>query len=128
MDEVLLELLERLEAVGEVHEELFDSDVRDAMDDAVFYGFIKPKAGYGLPEKFAMFTREGDQAVREVLAWFIPAAREAGERAGLDTFHKRLCAFQNHEIRTARKNDFNDFFGWSNPELFDEAGSVVERG
>jgi hypothetical protein len=128
VDDVLLELLYRLEAVGDAHGELFDSDFREAMDAAVFYGFIKPKAGYALPETFALFTPEGDRKVREVLAWFLPAARQAAERTGLDTFHKRLWAFQNLEVRTARKNDYNDFFGWSNPELFDEAGNVIRRG
>jgi hypothetical protein len=125
VEDVLLELLRRLEAVGDEHGELFDSDVREAMDDAVFYGFIKPKPGYTLPDKFAMFTPEGDRKVREVLAWFLPVAREAAERARLDTLHKRLRAFQNLDIRTARKNDYNDFFGWFNPELFDEAGNVI---
>jgi len=106
---------------------LFDSDVREAMDDAVFDGFTKPNAGYALPEKFAMFTPEGDRMVREVLAWFLPVAREAAKWAGLDTFHKRLRAFQNLEVGTARKNDYNGFFGWSNPEQFDEAGNVIRR-
>ena len=128
METVLLELLHRLEVIGDEHGELFDSDVREAMDDAVFYGFIMPRPGYTLPDKFAMFKPEGDRKVLEVVSWFLPAAREAAERAGLDTFHKRLRAFQNLDVRTARQNDYNDFFGWSNPELFDEAGNVIRRG
>ncbi|MHC4406493.1 MAG: hypothetical protein ACYTG0_43260, partial [Planctomycetota bacterium] len=40
VDEVLLELLHRLEVVSDAHGELFDSDVREAMDDAVLCGFI----------------------------------------------------------------------------------------
>src|SRR5712692_9697287 len=67
MDAVLLELLHRLEAIGDEHEELFDSDVREAMDAAVFYGFILPKTGYVLPDKFAMFSDEGDRLVRQTL-------------------------------------------------------------
>jgi hypothetical protein len=128
VDEVLLELLHRLEAVGDAHGELFDSDVREAMDDAVHYGFIKPKPGYTLPAEFAMFTPEGDRAVCEVLAWFLPVAREAAERAGLDTFHKRLGAFQKLEVRTARQKDYNAFFGWADPKQFDEAGNVIRQG
>jgi hypothetical protein len=97
------------------------------MDDAAFHRFIKPKLEYVLPERFAMFSDEGDRLVREALAWFLPAVREAAGRVGLDTFHKRLAAFQNLAVRTARQNDYSDFFGWSNPELFDEAGKVVKR-
>lgn len=125
MDEVLLELLHRLEVVGDAYEELFDSEVREAMDAAVFRGFIKPEPGYVLPNEFAMFTPAGDRRVREVLTWFLPAARVAAERAGLNTFHGRLGAFQNLDIRTARQNDYNDFFGWADPELFDAAGNVI---
>ena len=127
VDEVLLELLQRLEAVGDEHQELFDSEVRKAMDAAAHYGFIKPEPGYTLPVEFAMFSPDGDGQVREVLAWFLPAAHRAAELAALDTFHKRLGAFQNLEVCTARKNDYNDFFGWANPELFDEAGTVIRR-
>jgi hypothetical protein len=126
MEQLLLELLHRLEAIGEQHKELYDSDVREAMDDAVFRGFIKPERVYVLPDKFAMFSAEGDRQVRESLAWFLPAAREAAREAGLDTFHKRLAAFQNQEVRTGQQNDYNDFFGWSNPELFDKAGDVLQ--
>lgn len=128
MDEVLMELLHRLEAVGDTHGELFDSDVREAMDDAVFHGFIKPKPGYILPETFAMYTQEGDRKVQEVMAWFLPASRQSAEQYGLDTFHKRLMWFQNLDVRTARQNDYNDFFGWANPEQFDENGNVGRRG
>lgn len=123
MDEVLLELLHRLETVGDAHEELFDSEVREAMDDAVWQGFIRPRPGYALPEQFAMFSPEGDAAVREALAWFLPAANIAADRSGLDTFSKKLKAFQNLEVRTSRQNDYNDFFGWANPQHFDEAGN-----
>jgi hypothetical protein len=127
MEDVLLELLHRLEIIGDAHEELFDSDVREAMDGTVFYGFIKPRPGYILPDNFAMFSDEGNSLVKHALAWFLPAARAAGVRSGLDTFHKRLAAFQNLEVRTPQKNCYNQFFGWSNPEEFDEAGNVVPR-
>ena len=126
MDRVLLELLHRLEEIGEEHEELFDSDVREAMDDVVFSGFVKPKPGYVLPDKFGMFSTEGDELVREVFLWFLPAALQSAEQAGLDTFHKRLAAVQNLEVRTEEENDYNDFFGWSDPALFDELGNVIQ--
>lgn len=128
MEDLLLELLHRLEVVGDAHEELFDPDVREALDDAVFNGFIKPTPGYGLPESFAMFTPEGDRAARDLLAWFLPTARKEAKQAGLNTFHKRLRAFQNIAVRTAQTNDYNDFFGWFNPDLFDETGNVIRRG
>lgn len=71
MESVLLELLCRLEALGDEYGELYDSDVRQAMSAAVFAGFIRALPGYTLPDRFAMYRPGGDQRVREVLAWFI---------------------------------------------------------
>ncbi len=45
------------------------------MDDAVFDGFIKPKSGYVLPDKFAMLSDDGNRLAREALAWFLPRTR-----------------------------------------------------
>jgi hypothetical protein len=124
LDSVLLELLHRLEAIGNSHEELFDSAVREAMDDVVTYGFLKPKSDFVLPTAFAMFSAEADQQIADAFAWFLPAADEAAKLDALDTFQKRLSAFQNLEVRTEQKNDYNDFFGWANPKDYDEAGNV----
>ncbi|HEX5105337.1 MAG TPA: hypothetical protein VFV87_16075, partial [Pirellulaceae bacterium] len=48
MDEILLALLIRLEAIGDEHEELFDSEVRERMGNAVFHGFVKPMYDFQL--------------------------------------------------------------------------------
>jgi hypothetical protein len=54
MKELLLQLLERLEQVGDDHEELFDADVREKMRDAVTEGFFAPV--FELPDDFAMYS------------------------------------------------------------------------
>ena len=127
MEQILLELLIRLEAVGDRDESLFDSVVREKMGNAVFFGFIKPLPGFVLPDDYGM-PEEENRAIKAALGAYIEAARELAPAAGLDTFHKRLAAFQNSAVRTAeQKNDFDDFFGWSNPELFDVAGNVRLR-
>jgi hypothetical protein len=40
MDKLLLQLLERLEAIGEHHGELFDTEVRESMGIAIMQGFV----------------------------------------------------------------------------------------
>jgi hypothetical protein len=30
-------------------------------------------------------------------------------------------------VRTKQKNNYDDFFGWMNPNAFDEAGNVKSR-
>lgn len=127
MEQILLELLVRLEAVGDQDESLFDTVVREKMGDAVFFGFIKPRPGFVLPDDYGM-PEEGNRAIEAALGAYIKGARALAPAAGLDTFHKRLAAFQNAAVRTAeQKNDFGDFFGWSNPGQFDEAGNVRQR-
>jgi len=125
MESVLLELLCRLEALGEEYGDLYDSEVRQAMSAAVFAGFIRALPGYTLPDRFAMYRPGGDQRVREVLAWFIAAFAKAAEHDGLVTFHQRLAAFQNRKVRTATTLGIEDFFGWAPPEQYDEAGKLI---
>jgi hypothetical protein len=125
MEHLLLELLERLEAIGERDESLYDTVVREKMGNAVFFGFVKPQPGFVLPDDYGM-DEEENRAIKAALGAYIEGAKSKAPAAGLDTFHKRLAAFQNSSIRTIKqKEDFDDFFGWSNPELFDEAGTVT---
>jgi len=117
MDEALRQLLEALESVGEGHEEIFDTDVREQMYDAVISVLIDPKDGYGLPAEFRMFTPEGNAAVHQALAQFLPPLVEAARAAGLTTPRQRLLAFQNDEVETSGGgNYYDDFFGYINPD------------
>jgi hypothetical protein len=82
-----------------------------------------------LPDTFDMDSPEGDQAVREVWEWFLTAARGAAATEGLDTFHKRLAAFQNLNVTVGPQQlCYNDFFGWADPKRYDEFGNVIRRG
>jgi hypothetical protein len=123
LEQILLELLTSLEAVGERDESLFDTVVRERMGDPIFYGFIKPEPGYVLPDDYGMPEQE-NRHIKAALGAYIEAARSLAEKLGLGTFHERLAAFQNLAIRTEQKNDYDDFFGWMNPESFDELGNV----
>ena len=128
MEQLLLDLLYRLEAVGERGESLFDTVVRDKMGEAVFFGFIKPKPGYTLPDEYGM-SDEDNVAIRAALHAYVEAASALAPAACVVTFHERLAAFQNLDVRTAKPhcNDYNDFFGWSPPHAFDAAGNVIRR-
>lgn len=128
MAELLAALLNQLAAIGEEHRELYDSAVRQAMSNAVHHGFLKPRPDYMLADKFGMRTAEGNRRVRDALAGYIAGAASAAEATGLGTFHQRLAAFQDGSVRTARKRDYDSFFGWANPAHFDEAGNVIRQG
>jgi len=74
MEFLLLELLNRLDSVEEIHPEVSDSDVREAMGNAVFFGFIKPDADFVLPDVYAMYTADGNRRVKEALVPYLDAA------------------------------------------------------
>jgi hypothetical protein len=127
MEQLLLELLSRLEAVGDRNEFLYDSVVRQRMGDAVFFGFIKAEPGFVLPDRYSDRMSEADnQLIREAIGEYIERARALAPSAGVDTFHKRLAAFQSPDVRTAaQKQDSEDFFGWTDASLYDDSGNTL---
>jgi len=46
----------------------------------------------------------------------------------LDTFHKRLAAFQNLDVTVGPQLVwYNDFFGYADHRRFDAAGKVIKK-
>ncbi len=128
MEKLLAEFLERLVAIAQTHPEIEGEAVEERFDAAVHHGFLIPTPGYRLPDTFDMDSPEGDQAVRVVWEWFLSAATTAASSEGLDTFHKRLAAFQNLDVTVGPEQMcYNDFFGWTNPARYDESGNVIPR-
>ena len=123
MEQLLLELMCRLEVVGDRDESLYDSEVREMMGDPIFYLFVRPTPQYVMSDDFGMPDKE-NQDIKAALLDYIQGALSIAPDLGLDTFHKRLAAFQNGAVRTVQLNSFDDFFGWMNPDLFDASGNV----
>jgi hypothetical protein len=74
MEHLLLELLCRLEAIGDSDESLYDTVVREKMGKAIFFGFVKPQPGFVLPDDYGM-PKEENQAVKAALKAYIEALR-----------------------------------------------------
>src|SRR3712207_1186594 len=89
MRQAMLDLLGRLEKVGERHEEREDSDVAEAMTMAIHDGFLRPAPRCEVPEKFGMASATGNRQVRAALVWYVDAVRPIADGLGL-TFHERL--------------------------------------
>ena len=127
MDVILLELLLRLEAIGNEHEELFDSEVRERMGKAIFHGFVKPMHDFQLADDFGMFSSDANAQVRFALGQYLEQANALAVNLHLNTFHQRLAAFQNDSVRTPGRvwNDSDEFFGTTNPDSYDHEGNVI---
>jgi hypothetical protein len=127
MQAILRRLLDRLDAIAEQHGEVSDTAVRDAISDAVFDGFLRPVSAFVLPDRYAMFSDEGDLLVKRALAEFLQAANHSAAEAGLSTFHQRLSALQDVDVRSAGGSYYDDYLGWADPEDYDASGAVRPR-
>ena len=127
MRAILRRLLDRLDAIAEQHGEVGDTAVREAMSDAVFDGFLRPICAFALPDRYAMFSEEGDLLVKRALAEFLPAANYSAADAGLSTFHERLSVLQDDDVRSAGGSYLDDYLGWANPEDYDALGAPRPR-
>jgi hypothetical protein len=127
MEDLLLELLGRLERLGAAHGELYDSEVREQMGDAVMEGYVRRRSGHRLPDRFGMLSEAADAEVRAALAAYIEGANALAEEIGLSSFHARLAAFQDPAVRTdpAIAVDDDDLFGHTPPDWYDEGGNVL---
>ncbi len=125
MNELLRQLLNRLEAIGVTNEEIYDTECRDRMGDAVFDGFIRPVANFNIPLDFGLHSTSANDAVRIALADYIEKAKKLAPTVGVTTFHERLDAFQNGTIKSDVEGTYFDvFFGYSKPDAFDDAGAL----
>ncbi len=105
-------LLDDLAAIGEQHDEIYDTDVKEQMAEAVWDGFIAPKSGYVLPDEFGMFSAEGNSAVKAALAKYIKSANETAAERGLRTSKERLDVFQDIEVALSVDGQtYDEFFG-----------------
>jgi hypothetical protein len=128
MDELLRNLLDALDLVGDAHEEIYDTECRVRMGDPIFFLFIKPKAEYVMSDNFGLNSDDANRQVKAAISHYIRVASERAQSEGLSTFHERLAAFQNGSVRSTKaRNYFDDFFGWSNPANFDQDGNVIGR-
>jgi hypothetical protein len=123
MDNGLRKLLERLAHIAEAHEEVYDSDVREAMRDAVFHGFLKRVPNFQMPATFETFRAEADQLVRDALVEYINEANSRADALGLG-FRARYAAFQDEDVTVGPQQlNYGDFFGYTPPDYYDEQGN-----
>tara|TARA_R110002049_G_C9026253_1_gene551704 strand:- start:81 stop:995 length:915 start_codon:yes stop_codon:yes gene_type:complete len=127
MEELLRQLLNRLEQVGSNHEELYDTECRERMGNAVMDGFVRNKGDFVLADDFGLYATEANLAVKEALAEYITKANSQAAESSITDFHERLAAFQNSDVESDGEGSFyDDFFGHSAPDAFDSTGNVIE--
>ncbi|HKV12052.1 MAG TPA: hypothetical protein VJ725_28160 [Thermoanaerobaculia bacterium] len=104
-------LLEDLERIGDVHPEIYDTDVRERMGEVVNRVLIRQSGDVQVPEDLGMFSAEGNRALRECLEQNLRNLKAVFEVFSLDTEAKRQRSFFNPRLRTERGAHVEEFFG-----------------
>ncbi|MCE9545543.1 MAG: hypothetical protein K8T25_08505 [Planctomycetia bacterium] len=127
MEALLLRLLTELQAIGRNHEELYDSEVREAMGVAIMEGFVRCISGYQIPADLGMMTENDNKSVRDALVRYINDANLRAAELCLASFHARLAAFQNRYVRVVPSSakDYEELFGHTPPDWYDLDGNVI---
>jgi hypothetical protein len=115
--------MQRLQAVGDEHEELYDTETRDAMGAAIFDGFLWPEPAFEVPGDFGLATPEANASVQAALRDYIAAARALAPQVGISTFQQRLAALQDTTVWTADGGTHDEFFGSYAACMYDEDGN-----
>ncbi|MBV8416916.1 MAG: hypothetical protein JO251_17060 [Verrucomicrobia bacterium] len=116
MKQALKILLNQLDEIASQHEEIEDTDVREQMAEAIDKSFVQPEHGYVLPNKFGMFSTEGDAAVRKALGAFLNHPEVIAARAQLPKAVDRLNAFQDESVVSDQGRRYDDYFGYLEPD------------
>ncbi|WP_147274353.1 hypothetical protein [Bremerella cremea] len=125
MRDALKRLLNLLDEIGNEHEELFDSDVRQNIRNAIMEGFVRHRLKYEIPQDFGMFSEDGNTAVRNAISEYVATGNKKADELEIRTFHDRLNVMQDDSVCSVNGNDYEEFLGHSRGEFFDEVGNVI---
>ena len=110
MKDALKRLLDALDAIGEAHGEIGDTEVREKMHEVIYAHVIQPKEDAEMPTELGMFAPEANIAVGAVLSAFVtdPAVVALKETS---TPQERLDAFQDATVFSGEEMMYDDYFG-----------------
>lgn len=126
MDDLLADLLNGLSQIGNNNEEIYDTECRDRISDAIFSGFVRQIPEFALPSDFGLFSNEANLEVGKQIFAYISRANLLADTLQVVSFHARLAAFQNGTIKSDKGDYFDDFFGYSNPKSFNVLGKLID--
>lgn len=105
-------LINTLEDIGEDHGEVYDTDCREQMNEAILNAFIFEKENYVIPNTFGLYEEEGNKAVKKALETYINSMLPLTKNA---TPEERLEMFQD-EVYSEEGESPDEFFGWVDAE------------
>lgn len=126
MKNQLLALLEDLWNIGSDHAELYDTEVREQLGNAIMEGFVRANSDFGIPNDFGMYSSDANLRVKTAIAKYVSDASAEARALGIESFQDRLAAFQDRDVQLSVPGmDYEEFFGHTPPEFYDQFGNVV---
>ena len=112
---LLVEFMDRLESIGEDHEELYDTDVRERMGEVIDNLLISPTGSTEIPADMGMFSAEGNRRVVDALRHYLDRAVPRAEELGLDAAARSAAVWDGDAI-SAAGSSVDEFLGWRDPD------------
>jgi hypothetical protein len=117
---VYLNFLNTLEEIAETHDELTDTDVRERLRVTINYYFVWNNAlDATFPQKYAMFSAEGDALIAQATRTFIEQAQQATVHVAVG--NPRNDLLENSDVETTQGESFDAFIGSTDEALEEEA-------
>ena len=111
MRDALIRFLDTLEAIGEDHEEVYDTDVREQLGEAIERNLIIPAGPIETPTKLGMFSDEADERVAAALGAYLTEARRQADELRLDEVARRRAVWDPDATSTSGAT-VDEFLGW----------------
>lgn len=117
LKKAITDFYNQLEELADMHEELTDTDVREALALTLNYFFVWGKPLDRLPVRYYMFSKEGDRALGDAVFDFLHKAAAIAAREGVPNGQSRHEALQDFSVVTRQGNTFDLFIGSSDGPL-----------
>lgn len=116
LQDLVGDLYAELDDIANAHEEVSDTEVREALHLTLNYYFVWDKPQDRLPVSYGMFTEDGDAAVAAAVAAFLAEASPLADREGLPVGQERLDLLQG-ELPEPEGESLSEFIGYSEAPL-----------
>jgi hypothetical protein len=111
MREPLVRLLDAMEAIGNDHEEIFDTDVRERVGDVIERSLVTQIDTVSVPADLGMFSDDGNEQLRSVLERYLTDATQIAGALGLDESARRSAVWDEEAASTSGLS-VDEFLGW----------------
>ena len=107
----LVGFLDGLETIGDQHEEVYDTDVREQVGAVTEQVLVTKSGPLVVADELGMFSPEANRAVSEAMRTYLAEAVPAADELRLDEAARRAAVWDG-EAASSRGTPVDEFLGW----------------